>query len=123
VNAEGKGLATTRSGDRQEEDRKGTTAERSGVIPVERRGQVTRVLTNDRQLETGGTEWLERKVQPSLSGTSRVTGDGQARSCEGLGMKFPGPTPPGLGDETNDRDRISLLPEVQVQFSLWRQLN
>ena len=27
VNAEGKGLATTRSGDRQEEDRKGTTAE------------------------------------------------------------------------------------------------
>ena len=27
VNAEGKGLATTRSGDRQEEDRKGTTIE------------------------------------------------------------------------------------------------
>src|SRR5258707_12313158 len=27
VNAEGKGLATTRSGERQEEDRKGTTAE------------------------------------------------------------------------------------------------
>ena len=27
VNAEGKGLATTRSGDRQEEDRKGTTTE------------------------------------------------------------------------------------------------
>ena len=27
VNAEGKGLATTRSGDRQEEDRKGTTVE------------------------------------------------------------------------------------------------
>ena len=27
VNAEGKGLAMTRSGDRQEEDRKGTTAE------------------------------------------------------------------------------------------------
>jgi hypothetical protein len=27
VNAEGKGLARTRSGDRQEEDRKGTTVE------------------------------------------------------------------------------------------------
>jgi len=31
VNAEGKGLATTRSGDRQEEDGKGTTAEVSNV--------------------------------------------------------------------------------------------
>jgi len=31
-------------------------------MPVERRGQVTRVLTNFGQLETGGTEWLERKV-------------------------------------------------------------
>ncbi len=31
VNAEGKGLAMIRSGDRQEEDRKGTTAEVSNV--------------------------------------------------------------------------------------------
>jgi hypothetical protein len=62
---------------------------------VERRGQVTRVLTNYGQLETGGTEWLERKVKPSLSGTSRVTGDSPARFCEGLGVKFPGPTRPG----------------------------
>jgi len=29
---------------------------------VERRGQVTRVLTNFGQLETGGTERLRRKV-------------------------------------------------------------
>ena len=57
---------------------------------MERRGQVTRVLTNYGQLETGGTEWLERKVQPSLSGTSRVTGDSQARFCEGLGVNSPG---------------------------------
>ncbi len=63
---------------------------------MERRGQVTRVLTNYGQLETGGTEWLERKVQPSLSGTSRVTGDSHARFCEGLGVKFPGPTRPDL---------------------------
>ena len=49
---------------------------------MERRGQVTRVLTNFGQLETGGTEWLERKVKPSLSGTSRVTGDSQARLCD-----------------------------------------
>ena len=64
---------------------------------MERRGQVTRVLTNYGQLETGGTEWLERKVKPSRSDTSRVTGDSQARFCEGLGVKFPGPTRPGLG--------------------------
>ena len=63
---------------------------------MERRGQVTRVLTNYGQLETGGTEWLERKVKPSRSDTSRVTGDSQARFCEGLGVKFPGPTRPGL---------------------------
>jgi hypothetical protein len=62
---------------------------------VERRGQVTRVLTNYGQLETGGAEWFERKVKPSLSGTSRVTGDGEARFCEGLGVKFPGPTRSG----------------------------
>ncbi len=29
---------------------------------MERRGQVTRVLANFGQLETGGTEWLEGKV-------------------------------------------------------------
>ncbi len=27
-----------------------------------------------------------------MSGTSRVTGDRQARICERLGVKFPGPT-------------------------------
>jgi hypothetical protein len=30
-----------------------------------------------------------------MGGTSRVTGDSQARFCEGLGVKFPGPTRPG----------------------------
>ena len=32
--------------------------------------------------------------QLSVDGTSRVTGDGQARFCEGLGVKFPGATRP-----------------------------
>ena len=35
--------------------------------------------------------------KPSLGGTSRVTGDSQARICERLGVKFPGPTRPGVG--------------------------
>jgi hypothetical protein len=34
-------------------------------------------------------------LKPSLSDTSRVTGDSQARFCEGLGVKFSGPTRPG----------------------------
>jgi hypothetical protein len=33
--------------------------------------------------------------KPSLGGTSRVTGDSQARICERLGVKFLGPTRPG----------------------------
>lgn len=33
------------------------------ITPVERRGRVTRVLTNFGQLATGGTKWLERKVE------------------------------------------------------------
>jgi hypothetical protein len=32
--------------------------------------------------------------QLSVDGTSRVTGDGQARFHEGLGVKFPGATRP-----------------------------
>ena len=32
--------------------------------------------------------------QLSVDGTSRVTGDGQARFREGLGVKFPGATRP-----------------------------
>ena len=75
---------------------------------MERSGQVTRVLTNYGQLDTGGTEWLERKVKPSLSGTSRVTGDSQARFCERLGVKFPGPTRPGL-----DRPRQTLRAIIE----------
>jgi hypothetical protein len=35
--------------------------------------------------------------QLSVDGTSRVTGDGQARFREGLGVKFPGATRPGPG--------------------------
>jgi hypothetical protein len=61
-------------------------------MPVERRGQVTRVvidLANWQQEEPGGRGG---RRQPSLGGTSRVTGDCHARFCERPGVKFPGPT-------------------------------
>jgi len=32
-----------------------------------------------------------------MNGTSRVTGDGHARICERLGVKFPGATRPKVG--------------------------
>src|ERR1700720_117878 len=56
-------------------------------MPVKRRGQVTRaeiVLSNWQQEELGG---FSGRRQPSMGGTSRVTGDGHARICEGLGVK------------------------------------
>jgi hypothetical protein len=64
---------------------------------VERREQVTRkeIITANWQQEElwdfGG------RRQPSMGGTSRVTGDGHARICEGLGVQFPGPTRPKVG--------------------------
>jgi hypothetical protein len=64
---------------------------------VKRRGQVTRaeiVLANWQQDELGG---FGGRRQPSMGGTSRVTGDAHARICEGLGVKVPGATRPKVG--------------------------
>jgi hypothetical protein len=61
-------------------------------MPVEQRGQAIRVMINldNRQREEltgcGGGR------QPSMDGTSRVTGDCHARICERLGVKLPGAT-------------------------------
>jgi len=44
------------------------------------------------QLATGGTVRRGGGRQLSMNGTSRVTGDSQARFCERLGVKLPGPT-------------------------------
>jgi hypothetical protein len=35
--------------------------------------------------------------QPSCDGTSRMMREYQVRFCEGLGVKFPGPTRPRVG--------------------------
>jgi hypothetical protein len=50
---------------------------------------MTKSITVSVQEEPDG---LGGRRQPSTGGTSRVTGDGQARICERLGAKFPGPT-------------------------------
>ena len=59
---------------------------------MERRGWVIHAGTVMGQLATGGTRWFWRRAAALKDGTSRVTGDCQARICEGLGVKFPGPT-------------------------------
>jgi len=59
-------------------------------MPVERRGQVTRVDLG--QLATGGTHRIGGRRQPSLGGTSRISREAYVRICEGLGVRFPGPT-------------------------------
>ena len=61
-------------------------------MPVEPRGQAIRVMINlvnrKREEPAGG----DGGRQPSLNGTSRVTGDCHARICERLGVKIPGAT-------------------------------
>jgi hypothetical protein len=54
--------------------------------------QVTRVgivWVNGQPEELDGSDG---RRQPSMGGTSRVSREAQARICERLGVKFPGPT-------------------------------
>src|SRR5207253_8151114 len=62
------------------------------VILVERRGRVTESGSTWVNWQQEEPDDLGGRRRPSTGGTSRVTGDGQARICERLGAKFPGPT-------------------------------
>ena len=53
-----------------------------------------------------------------MNGTSRVTGDSQARFCERLGVKFPGPTRRRSAMTRPYRDLLAILiyfPENAVE--------
>jgi hypothetical protein len=72
---------------------------------VERRGCVIRAGTIMGQLVTGGARRFRWRAAALRNGTSRVMGDCQARICEGLGVKFPGPTRRGANaTDTQDAD-------------------
>src|SRR5271169_3818019 len=59
-------------------------------MPVEQREQVTHITGSQRA--TGGTPGFDGRRQPSLGGTSRMNREIHVRICEGLGVRFPGPT-------------------------------
>ena len=61
-------------------------------MSVERSGQTIRVDTFQGQLVTGGARGLDEGRQLFIDGTSRMNREVQVRFCEGLGVKFPGPT-------------------------------
>jgi len=61
-------------------------------MSVERRGQAIRVIVNLANWQQEEPTGSGGGRQLSMDGTSRVTGDSQARICEGLGVRFPGPT-------------------------------
>ena len=76
---------------------------------MEGRGWVTRVgidLVNWRQEEPTG---FDGRRQPSMGGTSRVSREAQARICERLGVKFPGPTRRQCWRATRSRNSRSEL--------------
>jgi len=66
-------------------------------MSVERSGQAIGVETSKGQLATGGAHGFDEGRQPFLDGTSRMNREVQVRICEGLGVKFPGPTRHGTG--------------------------
>ncbi len=61
-------------------------------MPAERRGRAIRVMVNLVNWQQEEPTGCGGGRQPSMDGTSRVTGDRHARFREGLGVKFPGPT-------------------------------
>src|SRR5579871_41755 len=61
-------------------------------MSVERSRQAISVEALKGQLATGGARGFDGGRQLSTDGTSRMNREVQVRICEGLGVKFPGPT-------------------------------
>src|SRR4029077_9907115 len=66
------------------------SSDEAGVMPAERRERAIAICSG--QLATGGTRCSNGRRQPSCDGMSRMNREVQVRFCEGLGVKFPGPT-------------------------------
>src|SRR5215469_17919363 len=83
-------------------------------MAVEPRGQAIRVMINLVNRKREEPPGCGGGRQPSLDGTSRVTGDCHARICERLGVKLPGAT---------RRQRVIAVPTattVPIRFGTMR---
>src|SRR5215472_14759104 len=76
-------------------------------MSVERSGQAIGVETLKGQLVTGGARGFAEGRQLFIGGTSRMNREIQVRICEGLGVKFPGPTRPRGGRELSAINRVN----------------
>jgi hypothetical protein len=66
------------------------SSDEAGVMPVERRERAIAIWLGS--TGNGRSPMFNGRRQPSRDGTSRMTRECQVRFCEGLGVKFPGPT-------------------------------
>jgi hypothetical protein len=66
------------------------SSDEAGVMPVERRERAIAIWLGS--TGNGRNPMSNGRRQPSRGGTSRMTRECQVRFCEGLGVKFPGPT-------------------------------
>src|SRR5882762_10591677 len=66
------------------------SSDEAGVMPVERRERAIAIWLGS--TGNGRNPMFNGRRQPSCGGTSRMTRECQVRFCEGLGVKFPGPT-------------------------------
>jgi hypothetical protein len=88
------------------------SSDEAGVMPVERRERAIAIWLGS--TGNGRNPMFNGRRQPSRGGTSRMTRECQVRFCEGLGVKFPGPT---RHSRRFDRAPItSGLPPISGQF-------
>src|SRR2546430_10862536 len=66
------------------------SSDEAGVMTVERRERAIAIWLAS--TGNGRNPMFNGRRQPSRGGTSRMTRECQVRFCEGLGVKFPGPT-------------------------------
>jgi hypothetical protein len=66
------------------------SSDEAGVMPAERRERAIAIWLGS--TGNGKNPMFNGRRQPSRGGTSRMTRECQVRFCEGLGVKFPGPT-------------------------------
>jgi hypothetical protein len=92
--AKGKGASgcnrEAESTDAPERDGLPRSSAEVAVMATERRGQVIAVDVG--QPVAGKSPSFNGRRQPSRGGTSRMMREYPVRICEGLGVKFPGPT-------------------------------